>query len=371
MSVASTKNYVAGFISPDNVSFQALNLTSISPLTGESTFITLSTNEDEELLINDIPVSGGGGSGYALLGSSNTFTQPNLFNGAGPSTLQIGNSEGFTMSLTAIDTPGYALQISNGGLYLGNLDGSPENSKFVLLACDETNSNQLNIYGALEISTPNTGGTVTLSCTNQGLSLNGGSLIANGITCNGNINANNGIIIPQSFRIDTYEVFIDSTVSYAQTSISTDENGLTINNDFTIYGYGSTNSIRMFAATDTDKLLNLDGSLDIAIAPPTGDNSQLVPTTAWVNSAIAAASIPTIKSAAVSVTGTSNIVFSPAFTTLPVITIGIGEPGTGTVFGFYAVISSKTINGFTVTVFDSTGSVTTTNLNINYIAISQ
>jgi len=318
MSVASTKNYVAGFINPDNVSLQALNLTSINPLTGEPTFITLSTNEDEELLINDIPVSGGGGSGYALLGGSNTFTQSNLFNGAGPSTVQIGNGEGdfsSSMSLTSkFDTDNniYGLQITNGGLYLGNIDGTPTDSYFVLLGCSEAGDGTLAVYGNLNIQ----GNTITFN--GSTFTANTSDLdISKSVTINGNLTLTNTVDGSLSSSIMSQTDTIPETIQYqaniqlfggspnrtialnyeAQDDIFIYQNftgnlevnsGLTVSPNIEQYT-GNTNRVNLYADNTTNSQLNVDGSLSIATPPPVGNDSNLVPTTAWVNAAIAAA----------------------------------------------------------------------------------
>lgn len=313
MSVASTKNYVAGFINPDNVSLQALNLTSISPLTGESTFITLSTNEDEELLINDIPVSGGGGSGYALLGSSNTFTQPNLFNGVGPSTLQIGNSEGFTMSLTAIDTPNHALQISNGGLYLGNLAGSPEDSKFVLLSCDDTNASQFNIDGNLNVkegTIKSSSGSINVNnIVNTNAGINNTGLLTllveapntNTIVMQPSSENDNELDIRGSLSLYNNEDGLDELTMYLS-SYNDYANGIyalqIANGGIRLASFENdpTNSTYVLMACDdiSNNQLNVIGNINanfitLNTAPAVGNDSNLVPTTAWVNAAIAAA----------------------------------------------------------------------------------
>jgi len=87
MSVASMKNYVAGLYNDsNNVSLQALNIAN-----GETNFITLTTNTSDELLINNIPVSGGGSD------PNPTFETITLSQTTGPVTL--GNSDANTLSL--------------------------------------------------------------------------------------------------------------------------------------------------------------------------------------------------------------------------------------------------------------------------------
>ena len=83
------------------------------------------------------------------------------------------------------------------------------------------------------------------------------------ITTGGLLSANLGIDIPINYNLDTPEVFINnSEYTPSSTTISTDENGLTINNELSLINYGGTNKIRMYSSGDFNNQLDLIGGLN-------------------------------------------------------------------------------------------------------------
>jgi hypothetical protein len=260
--------------------------------------------------------SSGGGSGDALL-AGGTSTTPQVFTGynefsnadgqitltnttnsnsvniASDDTnypqldiqgaLSIGNSTNLNVVLVACDdTIGEQLNIA-GKLSVGNIS----NSNTVVIESGANNPNQLNIDGSLTIAGAGTtvllkGYTVSSPTFLKALQISGGGLLLGSnsgtqststyvfLACddsNNNIlNVSGDIFLDSSYKLTTSEIYFPPyplSTSANNATLTQDDNGLSINNEFTLYSYSTpANHISMYADAVNNHQLDVIGTLN-------------------------------------------------------------------------------------------------------------
>ena len=241
ITLTNTTNANSVNIASDATNSKQLDIQGALSIGNSSNLSTTVLNSVEASSVNYLNITGG------LICSESA-----QFDGASPGTVIIGNGNGtgdsiYLTSKFDTDNSIYGLQITNGGLYLGNVGGTPDASYFVLLGCGEGADGTLKVNGNLDI----TGTTITFN----------GSTFTAGAT---------SLSINKSVDI-TGNLTITGTVSGATSSATLSQSANieeTIQYDGSIQLYGGT--------TNRSIYLNYNAQTDLQIQQNFGENLEVL-----------------------------------------------------------------------------------------------
>jgi hypothetical protein len=245
ITVSNKTNAKSVLIASDETTTGQLDITgqiSIGSSTGGNTVILKSDDTTTGQL--DVVGSCSVGGNLIIGNTTNSKTVAIAADGNNDNQLNINNSSilvagaGYPILLAGYgdsDLGKYGLQVSGGGIYVGNNSGAADSSYFVQIACSDISDGVLFVNGNLNI----TGTTITLN----------GATFTSGST---------GLIIGQPVTITT-NLVLQGTVSGATTSSTLSQSANIIE---TVQYDGS---IQLYGGTNRSIYLNYTGQTDLQI----------------------------------------------------------------------------------------------------------